>query len=63
MVKESTFQMLKRMKEQDKAVSYDAVIESLLKQKMDVNNSMFGVLKDRKLKYDKKKGGQSYSHW
>ncbi|MBU0757816.1 MAG: hypothetical protein KKF44_07120 [Nanoarchaeota archaeon] len=52
-VKDTTLQMLKDLKEKENAKTYDEVISNIVKEKMNVKESMFGTLKGKKFKWNK----------
>ena len=53
-VSDSTLQMLKKLKESENCSTYDELISDILREKVEVKQSMFGILKENKLDYNKK---------
>ncbi|MBN2422301.1 hypothetical protein JXB41_03675 [Candidatus Woesearchaeota archaeon] len=53
-VKDTTFQLLKTLKEKEKVTSYDEVISGMIKEKLQVKESMFGSMKGKLKPYNKK---------
>ena len=52
-VKDVTLQMLKHLKEKGNFENYDQLILDLAKDKIKTKESMFGILKEKPIKYNK----------
>ena len=53
-IRDSTHQMLKKLKDEENASNYDEVISKLAQEKLKIPKSMAGVLREKPVEYNKK---------